>query len=218
MPASSMTVQAYFERIAHDFDSYYSEPSGWFQRVTNRYLRKPGMLRRLNLALAALNERPQQTILDVGCGSGVLAIPLAQEGHQVVGLDFSAPMIEMARQKAAAAGVSVDWRIGDFLVAELPEVDSSAALGVFEYAAQPEALLERMLKLTRPGGRVMFDLPSLFNIHTPLRIPYLLWRRQRSYFYTHRTVRQLLNKFADRIAKADPRPYGAGDLWVLDLK
>lgn len=52
-------------------------------------------------------------ILEIMCGTGALSIPLAQEGHQVTGLDLAEPMLAEARRKAEAAGVAVEWVLGD---------------------------------------------------------------------------------------------------------
>ncbi|SRR5579875_1297896 len=47
-------------------------------------------------------------LLDVACGTGRMAIPLAQQGYQVTGVDITPEMIERARQKAEQAGVSIE--------------------------------------------------------------------------------------------------------------
>ena len=48
-------------------------------------------------------------LLELACGTGRIAIPLAGEGYRVTGLDVSRPMLDRAREKAADAGVSVRW-------------------------------------------------------------------------------------------------------------
>ena len=198
--AHAAKVATYFDRIANDFDSYYGKPSHWFQRLTNEFLRKPVIVKRLALTLKALNQKPSKTILDIGCGSGVLAIPLAKQGHRVVGVDFSVPMIEIAQKKAKEAGVSIEFKVMDFLTGEAPAVDSCVALGVLEYFKDPHDIIQKMIACANPGGFVVFDIPELLNYHTPLRLPYLLWRKTRAYFYTPWGARKLIAPFKETLS------------------
>ncbi len=212
----STEVASYFERIADDFDSYYEKPANWFQDLTNRFLRKPRIVKRLKLSLAALDHEEYKKILDIGCGSGVLAIPLAERGHSIIGLDFSAPMIEIAKRKAQAANVTIDFRVGDFMHQKFSDLDACVALGVYEYFANPRGILYNMLATVRSGGLVVFDIPALINIHTPLRLPYLLWRKTKAYFYTPWGFkREVLAPFSGSIASTTIQKYGAGYLVIL---
>ncbi|HET8569583.1 MAG TPA: class I SAM-dependent methyltransferase, partial [Candidatus Limnocylindria bacterium] len=52
-------------------------------------------------------------ILELGCGTGRIAVPLARDGHDVVGLDRSAAMLERAARRSRTAGVDVRWVEGD---------------------------------------------------------------------------------------------------------
>jgi ubiquinone/menaquinone biosynthesis C-methylase UbiE len=96
------------------------------------------------------------TALDIGCGSGREAIFLAQCGLVVVAVDFSSEGLAVARERAAAAGVQVEWRQGSAL--ELPvdagAVDFANDRGCFHVIAGPDrpryaAEVHRVLK---PGG------------------------------------------------------------------
>ncbi len=48
-------------------------------------------------------------VLEVACGTGRLTLPIARDGHEVTGLDLSRPMLDLARRKAAAAGLRIEW-------------------------------------------------------------------------------------------------------------
>jgi SAM-dependent methyltransferase len=58
-------------------------------------------------------ERAAGPVLELACGSGRYTVPVARDGHAVVGLDQSAPMLAAARARAEAAGVSVELVAGD---------------------------------------------------------------------------------------------------------
>ena len=67
--------------------------------------------------LGQLPKRPQK-ILELACGTGRVAIPIAQAGHQVLGVDFDPVMIEIAQRKAQFVGLgkpNLDLRVGDAL-------------------------------------------------------------------------------------------------------
>lgn len=211
----SKRVSSYFERIADDFDSYYEQPKNWFQAITNRFLRKPCLVKRLKLSLSALDQPSYHTILDIGCGSGVLAIPLAKRNHRVIGIDFSAPMIGIAKRKSQLAGVQIEFKVADFMQGKFPSVDACVALGVLEYFKNPRGIIQKMLSLVPSGGLVVFDIPALLNAHTPLRLPYLLWRTTRAYFYTRGGMRRMLTPLQGALANTTIASYGAGYLVAL---
>ena len=65
-------------------------------------------------------ERGGGRVLELGCGSGRLTVPIAQKGIEVVGLDWSSSMLEAARVKASAASVPVEFVQGDMTRFDLP--------------------------------------------------------------------------------------------------
>ncbi|MDH3686445.1 MAG: metalloregulator ArsR/SmtB family transcription factor [Myxococcales bacterium] len=97
-------------------------------------------------------------VLDLGTGTGVLALELARLGLSVVGVDESPRMLDAARAKLAAAGVTdVELRLGD--ASALPfaddELDAAFAHMVLQYLPAPFEALAEMARVTRPGGRVV---------------------------------------------------------------
>ncbi len=75
--------------------------------------------------LALLREvagPPPLTVLDVGCGTGFLAIRMAELGHTAVGIDLSEEMLAVAQRKAEGSGLSVTFRLAD---AEAPPPESA---------------------------------------------------------------------------------------------
>lgn len=57
-------------------------------------------------------------VIDLGCGAGDYSVVLAERGYRVVGVDIAPTAIEWAREKAAAAGVEVDFRVGSVVTLE----------------------------------------------------------------------------------------------------
>jgi SAM-dependent methyltransferase len=67
--------------------------------------------------LAELSARRE--ILELACGTGRIAIPLAQQGMNVTGIDYSKPMLDLAKSKAQTQKVHIDWMLGDVRSFEL---------------------------------------------------------------------------------------------------
>jgi len=95
-------------------------------------------------------------VVDVGCGTGEFAIPLAQAGARVIGIDGDEQILERARAKAGDE--RIDWRVG--LADALPVEDGSAdavVCSLLLHHLQPEAkaaTIAECHRVLRPGGRL----------------------------------------------------------------
>lgn len=98
-------------------------------------------------------------VLDVGCGTGVVAITAARTGATVSAIDLTPPLLERARENARIAEVSIDFREGD--AEELPFADGEfdAVLSQFAhiFAPRPEVAVREMLRVLKPGGTLAFS-------------------------------------------------------------
>lgn len=101
--------------------------------------------------------------LDVGCGGGLLAEPLARMGFAVTGLDAAPESIAVARDHAAQAGLAIDYRVGavEALAHERPAAfDLVTCMEVVEHVANVAAFLQGLRALLRPGGLLIFSTPN----------------------------------------------------------
>ncbi len=97
--------------------------------------------------------------LDVGCGAGLLAEPLARLGAAVTAIDPAPELIDAARTHAAGQGLAIDYRVG--AVEETQgEFDLVTALEVIEHTADPAAFLNALAKRVAPGGLVILSTPN----------------------------------------------------------
>ncbi|WP_305783336.1 class I SAM-dependent methyltransferase [Symbioplanes lichenis] len=111
-------------------------------------------------ALAALLDNTVRgpRVLDLGCGTGELAIALARHGHQVTGIDISPVAVEAARAKAT--GLSARFEVGDATRIDLPAFDTVIDCGLLHNLARTDDTaardyVARLPQLTVPGGLLL---------------------------------------------------------------
>lgn len=102
---------------------------------------------------------PGERVLDVACGTGVVAITAARMGAVVEGLDLTPALLERARQNAALAGFQISFREGDAEALPYPDASFDVVLSQFGhmFAPRPEVTVSEMLRVLRPGGRLAFS-------------------------------------------------------------
>ena len=100
-----------------------------------------------------------KSALDVGCGAGLLAEPLARLGASVTGIDASPEVIEVARQHAARQGLAIDYRAGEVEPLE-GEFDLMTAMEVIEHVADPAAFVKALARRLAPGGLLVMSTPN----------------------------------------------------------
>ncbi len=99
-------------------------------------------------------------VVDVGCGGGLLAEPMAARGAQVTGIDLAPESLEVARLHALESGVGVDYRLqsAEALAAEQPgHFDIVTCLELLEHVPDPAGVVHACAALVRPGGQVFFS-------------------------------------------------------------
>jgi len=122
----------------------------------------------IEASFAWISERfglgPERRVIDLGCGPGLYASRLARTGAQVTGVDFSPRSIEYAQERAEREGLTVDYRLGDYLALDIEPGYDLATMIMCDYCAlspdQRGALLRRVGELLQPGGAFLFDVYS----------------------------------------------------------
>jgi len=193
-------VKQYFEVGAKDFDDIYNWMSGTqdksLKKLINKFFRK-GMVERFKLALEECESN--KTVLDVGCGSGRISIALAELGAHITGIDYSLPMIELAKEylqkyeKENNKKLNIKYIHSDFInnYYSGEKFDVSLALGVTDYLRDPIPLLLKMKDLTKE--KLIVSYPAKFTFQIPLRKIWLWTKKCPVYFYTKKRIKAIYN-------------------------
>lgn len=106
---------------------------------------------------------PPGPIADLGCGPGPHALALARRGYDVVGLDGSPRMVDVARTRAVQDGIDARFEVHD-VSAPLNFADASLggvlAILVVQHLSRPAAFLTEIKRCLRPGGHLLIIAPA----------------------------------------------------------
>ena len=186
----------------------------------------------LQLLLTCTAAKPDDTVLDVACGPGLVVCTFAQVVQHATGLDLVPAMIEQARTLQQQKGVqNVSWQVGD--IQPLPYPDASFSLVTSRYAfhhfLDPLGVLTEMRRVCKPGGKVAVidvmaspepEKAAAYNRAEKLRDPShtraLPLAEMKAYFHQvgfpvpHETFYHLEAELEDTLRRSFPNP-GDGD-------
>jgi ubiquinone/menaquinone biosynthesis C-methylase UbiE len=107
----------------------------------------------------SLEITPPLRVLDLGCGDGTTAIPLARAGADVIGIDIARNLVEAGNKRATEAGLShLKFQEGDACNLEgVPDHSFDMTVSIFGamFAPKPFDVAKEMVRVTRPGGRIV---------------------------------------------------------------
>lgn len=116
----------------------------------------PARFAYLQRAAGALEGR---RVLDLGCGGGLLAEPLAQAGAEVTGIDISANALRVARAHAQHSGLEINYLLApaEDLPFEEASFDIVVAFDVLEHVSDLPRVIGEVARVLRPGGKLIYD-------------------------------------------------------------
>lgn len=127
-------------------------------------------------AIAHAAPRPDQRVLDIGCGCGLTTLTLADMltgGGHVIGLDVSAPMLEVARRRTGER-VNITWQLADAATHPFPQDSIDLLFSRFGvmFFGDPVAAFANLRRAVRPGGRLVFACWRDFAENPWMMVPF----------------------------------------------
>ncbi len=101
-----------------------------------------------------------RSAIDVGCGAGLLAEPLARMGAKVTGVDAAPENIAAAREHAAGQGLSISYFAGELAMLPLATFDLVTSMEVVEHVTDPAAFIGELAARLAPGGLMILSTPN----------------------------------------------------------
>lgn len=157
--------------IPSEVEQFASHAGDWWDPAGSE-----AMLHRLNpVRLAYIRDQVDQhwgldersfrplegkTALDVGCGAGLLAEPLARLGAEVTGVDAAEANVAVARAHAEGASLPIDYRHGELAALGLGRFDLVTAMEVLEHVADKPAFLAELANHLSPSGLLALSTPN----------------------------------------------------------
>jgi 2-polyprenyl-6-hydroxyphenyl methylase/3-demethylubiquinone-9 3-methyltransferase len=159
----------------HRFVDYYARQSA-SEQTRQRF----EAARRVTLAMRARLGRPTEAldVVDVGCGAGAQAMMWAQAGHRAQGIDISAPLIDLARERAEAAGLAARFQVGHAGRLPLPDrsVDIVLVSELLEHLEQWQPCVDEAMRIVRPGGVLYMSTTNrLCPVQQEFNLPGYSW-------------------------------------------
>lgn len=154
-----------------------------FTRQAVPFATAPGILDEQALALLVefSGAGPDDTVLDVACGPGLVVCAFARVVRHATGIDITPAMLDRARTVQKERGLTnVTWTLGDVLPLPWPDASFSIVVSrfAFHHLQEPGAVLAEMARVCAPGGRVVVadsapapDKADAFNRMEVLRDP-----------------------------------------------
>jgi SAM-dependent methyltransferase len=148
--------------------------NGPYERVTNT-------IRDIHdLVIERVDPKPGERVLDAATGTGAVAILAAKGGANVIGQDLAPVLIETARERAAAEGVTVQFEVGDAEAMTYGDATFdvvTSTCGVM-FAPDHEAIARELVRVTKRGGRLALacwtpegGLGQMFRMMRPFQPP-----------------------------------------------
>ncbi len=156
--------------------------------------------------------------LEVASGRGIDSLRMAQKGAAAVVVDFSKSALEITRGLQEQSGVMIQEVQANAVILPFPDdsFDLVFSQGLMEHPGEREMFLQEQVRVTRPQGYVLIDMPNKYALQTPVRDIQVLMRRWHQGREYPMTFRQL-ERFMKKAGLTPVRAYGSSLIPLIHL-
>ena len=166
---------------------------GWGKVEDHVQTNEPTRIRRMKYLKPLLAKNA--SLLEVGCSSGFMLFPLAEAGHDCVGIEPSGVFNEYVKHRGLSAYESLD-RLQQSVPAA--QFDIILHFFVLEHIADPKTFLEAQLTLLKPGGKIVFEIPNaadpLYSIYDIPAFERFYWSVAHPWYFSESSLHYLLGQ------------------------
>jgi ubiquinone/menaquinone biosynthesis C-methylase UbiE len=150
--------------------------------------------------------KPQDRILEIGCGIGTVVHELSEKGHDIIGIDISGEAIEYGRKKYGE--ISLEVQAAETLPYEDESFEVVLSFDLFEHIAEIDKHISEVRRVLRPDGYYLFQTPNRYSniIFETLWTKSLRWRRYHPSLHSPGQLRRRMGRhgFSMRFVKMNP--------------
>jgi SAM-dependent methyltransferase len=206
---------------ASEFEAFMAARAGaaggWSKVEDQVRANQPTRLRRMQYLRAHLP--PRGSVLEVGCSSGFMLLPLRADGHACVGVEPSGAFGGYLRSQ----GLETYGSLEELVAASPPRrFDLILHFFVLEHIAQPVAFLKRLLELLSPAGRIVFEVPNaadpLYSVYDIAAFERFYWSIAHPWYFSEPSLRYLLERTGQPFTIAREQRYDLSNhmVWARD--
>ena len=180
--------------------AFYSDPNTVTLYDAQRFASARDQMRyRLQWTLLTeMLPAPPASLLEIGCGTGILTDEISGRGYKIIAMDVSSTMLNACRERLAESGRSGCLTQGTGMAIPIAKnsVNASFCINVLSHIPEPIQIVAEMTRVTQPGGSIVFNFTNLSSpvgkficyLVNPLR---RLIKRQKMYTWYHSAGRLL---------------------------
>jgi len=186
-------VRFYSKEFEKFMETRSGKDGGWAKSEDHIKANEPTRVRRMKYLNPYFGTN--KDILEVGCSSGFMLFPFLNKGHNCIGIEPSGIFSDYVQNQ----GINIYSSINDLIEARSEMLfDIIMHFFVLEHIVDPVSFLEKQMKLLKPGGKIIFEIPNvadpLYSIYDIPTFERFYWSIAHPWYFSEKSLRYLLDK------------------------